>query len=266
MPDILGNLSNILYRAKFTEREEKDIRKLLESPEIGRIIERAESELVNERASLKQKLDSVESNHKNEIEELGSQLLAASEDLEKARLALNEAIKKEQYARGALYGAEMQKTYEDNSLRQQLYETRDKRIDDFLFHLDDSRERARGIIITTEFTKKNIIGGVQTHFESNLDEIKSILSEIDEARNSITSYALLPLSRHEISERLTSWTHKLTPILGKHDILCPYLDESGEVKMDFKIKSSEFIALAHRDRIADPDQPAPVPAGRRTRR
>ncbi|WP_186133896.1 hypothetical protein [Burkholderia gladioli] len=259
MPDLFGNLGNLLHRAKFTEQEEKNIRKILESPEIEKILTREESERIKERADLKKQLDTADSRHQANIERAAQEFRDADEALKKARNHLNEAIQNQVLAFQSMRGLELQKEEESSEIRKQLYEGRDRRIDDFLFHLSDADERIRHMATITEFKTKIWGMGIQgVQYESNLESVRETRGVIAEARDSIRAAALLPISRNELSELMTNWTHKLAPFLKKFEVLCPYVDANGDVKMEFQISQSEAISQVQGRLTPDPAQTSPA--------
>ncbi|MGS1003088.1 hypothetical protein [Burkholderia glumae] len=255
MPDLFGNLGNLLHRAKFTEQEEKNIRKILESPEIEKILNREESERIKERADLKKQLDTVDSRHQTNIKRRAQEFRDADEELKEAKIHLNEATQNQALAFQLMRGSELQKEEESSEIRKQLYEGRDRRIDDFLFHLSDADERIRYMSTTTEFRGKIWGTGIPTvEYESNLESVKAARGVIAEAMDSIRAAALLPISRNELSELMTGWTHKLTPLFKKFEVLCPYVDANGDVKMEFQISQSEAISKVQGELTPDSAQ------------
>lgn len=224
-------LRKFFDRADFNKRDEESFRVLLESPEAVRIFERAEGERVDQRKALRGRLDAVDAKHDKSIHNASVTHQAAVRAVEAAETNLRATRENERQASAALYAAEMVKAAEAAELRQALLDCRDTRLDAFRAHLHYARDTLRHLGKTTAIVHGTWAGGRDIGYESNIAEVTSLRDALQAALADIDVMALLPLSRAEVSERLTAWTHKLQPMMERFSLPTPCLDENGAVTL-----------------------------------
>ncbi|TDY23934.1 hypothetical protein B0G81_4336 [Paraburkholderia sp. BL6665CI2N2] len=220
---------NLFNQAKFTAEDEKKVRDLLSSPELEKILDRVEQSHIEERVSLRKQLDSIDKRHDPAINDAAAARLDAGRKLDAARAQFEAAKEAEKNATQAVDVLERGKQAEDYNLRKQLIETRDTRLDDFRLHVDNAWQQARHMGSITAVKHKSWTGHESIEYVSNTDKVNACMALLTDARADIEAMTLLPLTRAEVSERLTAWTHKLEPSLDAFGIACPRLDEKGEV-------------------------------------
>lgn len=224
-------LRKFFDRANFSKRDEESFRVLLESPEALQIFERAERESIEERKALRGRLDAVDGKHNPGINKAGEKHQAAVRAAEAAEVHLRSMREAEREASAALYAAEMVKAAEAAELRQALRDCRDSRLDEFHVHLTDAQDMLRHLGKITTIVQSGWAGERDVQYESNLGEVTALRNALQAALVDIDAMTLLPLSRAEVSERLTAWTHKLEPMLESFSLPTPRLDENGTVTL-----------------------------------
>lgn len=258
---------NIFNRANFSAEDEKKVRDLLASPEMEQILDRVEQTHIEERATLRKQLDSLDKRHDPAIEKATATRVEAAAKLEAAR-ALFDAAKAvdRQAAQGAETLAQLKRD-EDYRLRKQLIESRDTRLDTFRDHADNAWQQMRHMISVTSAKQKSWATGEKyVEYSSNADKVQTCMDLLKQASADTNAMALLPLTRTEVSERLTSWSHKLEPTLAAFGIACPRLDEKGEVTTHRPPRRLGDVlienGLAERGDIPPDLDTAPTPANR----
>lgn len=251
-------LFNIFNKATFSKDDERVIRQILEAPETEQIIARAEQAAIDNRKVLCQRLGSLDARHDKGIAAAGATLETAIRALEAAEARLLTAREKETQARAMVYAAEASKGAEASELHQALRDTRDNRLDDFWLHLDDAKDKLRHLTRITTFPLHSWTGAKSVRYESNADEVSTLSTALKDAQAEVERMTLLPLTRAEISERLTALTHKLAPMLDAFSLPTPRLDEDGAVTLSReKLKFSDVL---QENRVLDPgDLPTPQP-------
>jgi len=224
-------LRKFFDRADFSKRDEESFRVLLESPEALQIFERAERESIEERKALRGRLDAIDGKHNPGINSAGEKHQAAVRAAEAAEVHLRLMREAEREASAALYAAEMVKAAEAAELRQALRDCRDTRLDEFRVHLADAQDMLRHLGKITTIVQSGWAGERDVQYESNLGEVTALRDALQAALVDIDAMTLLPLSRAEVSERLTAWTHKLQPMLESFSLPTPRLDENGTVTL-----------------------------------
>ena len=207
-------LEQLFSKSKFSQEDENDIRTILESPESVRILERAEQERVQSRMALRSRLDDIDARHDRNIANASATLQAATRAVQAAESNLLAVREQERQARTALYAAELIKGNEARELRQELIDMRDTRGDEFHGHLQHAWDTARHLV------------------DDNLDDVIALRGLLQSAMSAIETMALLPLTRAEVSERLTALSHSLEPKLRAFALPCPMLDERGAVLLN----------------------------------
>ncbi|MGF6974911.1 hypothetical protein QFZ94_003361 [Paraburkholderia sp. JPY465] len=220
---------NIFNRANFSAEDEKKVRDLLSSPEMERILDRVEQTQVDERTILRKQLDSLDKRHDPVVAKATASLIEARVKLDEARAMFDAAKEAEKESAQAVYTLECLKRDEDYRLRKELIESRDTRLDGFRVHVDNAWQQMRHLISISSVTHKNWAGATSVEYESNAEKVDACMGLLKQASADTHAMALLPLTRAEVSERLTAWTHKLEPDLDSFGIACPRLDEKGEV-------------------------------------
>lgn len=224
-------LKQFFDRADFTKQDEASFRVLLKSAEAVQIFERAERETIEERKALRARLDAIDVKHDPGINNASVTHQAAVRATEVAEAQLMAMRENERQARAAVYAVEMAKVAEVAELRQALRDSRDTRLDDFRDHLDDARDKLRHLGKITTIVHNSWASGRDVQYESNLDEVTALREALQSALADIGAMTLLPLSRADVSERLTAWTHKLQPMLESFSLPTPRLDENGAVTL-----------------------------------
>ncbi|MCO5411093.1 hypothetical protein [Ralstonia mojiangensis] len=218
-------------RADFTKQDEASIRTFMESPEAAKIFERAESERIDQRKALRVRLDAIDAKHDKGIQNAGVTHQAAVRAVDVAEANLRSMREAERDASAALYATEMAKAAEAAELREALRDSRDTRLDDFYCYLDDAQDKLRHLGKITTIAQSSWAGERDVRYESNLGEVTALRDALQAALSDIDAMTLLPLSRAEVSERLTAWTHKLQPMLERFSLPTPCLDENGAVTL-----------------------------------
>lgn len=226
-------------KANLTKRDEQALRQLIGSPEAEQIRERAERAIIEKRIALKAKLDTIDQRHDDDITAAGLAYQAAMRALEAAEAKLIAAREEEHRARTTSYALESVKLREAHELRQELIACCDVRLDEFHEHLSDAGDKLRHLTQITAFPHRSWTGEKSIRYVTNADEVAALSTAIKEAMADVSNMKLLPLTRGEVSERLTALTHKLEPALDKFSLPTPRLDVDGEVTL-----SRERLKLA----------------------
>lgn len=226
-----------INKADLNKDDERKIRELLESPEVEQIFNRAQQSILDKRAALRKQLDTIDQRHNRAIEEAGAAYAKAMREREVAEARLTEAREAERNAQMAAYGRDYSKLQEDQALRMELMESRDSRLSDFRLHLDGAWQKLRHLTQITEIRHRGWSGERSIEYLTNADQVQECRNLLNAAMADIDAMALLPLSRNDVSERLTEWTHKLAPKLKAFSLLCPILGQDGEVELPHVLRS-----------------------------
>lgn len=232
-------LFNFFDKANLTKRDEQALRQLIASPEAEQIRERAERVTIEKRIALKAKLDSLDQRHDEGITAAGLAYQNAIRALEAAEAKLIAAREEEHRARTTSYALESVKLREAHELQQDLIACRDVRLDEFHEHLSDADDKLRHLTQITAFPHRTWTGEKSIRYETNADEVAALRAALKQAMADVTGMALLPLTRSEVSERLTALSHKLEPALDKFSLPTPRIDVDGDVTL-----SRERLKLA----------------------
>ncbi|MGT2458794.1 hypothetical protein ACU4GI_38980 [Cupriavidus basilensis] len=248
-------LFNFFDKANLTKRDEQVLRELIASPEAEQIRNRAEQATIAYRFTLKAKLGTIDERHNMSITAAGVVLqdaIRAREALEAQLVAARDAEKR---TRAASNATESAKLREAHALQQELIASRDLRLDDFYRHLDGAADKLRHLGRITAFPHTSWSGEKSVTYETNAGDVAAFMAMLKDAMADVTGMALLPLTRNEVSERLTALTHKLEPALDAFSLPTPRLDVDGEVTL-----SRERLKLA--DVLQDNGirEPGDVPA------
>ncbi|MDN8065930.1 hypothetical protein [Burkholderia vietnamiensis] len=221
---------NLFNRANFTVDDEKKIRDLLAAPELEKILDRVEQTHIDERIALRKQLDTLDKRHDPAIAEAEAARIEAAKKLDAARAQFDAAKQSDKDAAQAVNTLECLKRDDDYLLRKQLIESRDTRLDTFRDHADNALQQLRHLIsITSAKHKSWATGEKYIEYTSNADRVEACRELVKQAIAATHEMTLQPLTRAEVSERLTEWTHKLEPSLDAFGLPCPRLDEKGEV-------------------------------------
>jgi len=251
-------LFNIFNKADFSKDDERVIRQILEAPETEQIVARAEQAAIENREVLRQRLDTLDARYDKEIANASAPLQAAVRAREAAEATLMAAREKEKQARAAVDAAVAAKGAEACELRQALTASRDLRLDEFYQHLDDAKDKLRHLTRITAFPLGSWTGTKSIRYETNADEVSVLSAALREAMREVEGMALLPLSRAEVSERLTALTHKLEPMLDGFSLPTPRLNENGAVTLNRE--RLKLVDILQENRVAEAgDMPAPQP-------
>lgn len=219
-------------RTNFTETEEKKIRELLASPELESRLAEVDGRNVAKRAELKRRLDSLDERHDPGIEAAATQCSEAAQKIEALRAQLRQAEEAHRATVAAVAAVEQDKGREDFTTRQALYASRDLRLDQFLVHIGTAHSLVGHCTKTwLRHTGFSFIGQKTHVLESNNAEVIAAMALLKEARKQVESMALLPLTRAEVSERLTAISSEVAPTLKKFSIGWPVLAKDGEVEL-----------------------------------
>ena len=249
-------LKRLFDKANFDKQDEVSIRTLLESPEAAKIFERAEQESIEKRRSLRGRLDAIDGKHDKVIVSAGATVQAAMRAVEAAEAKLLAAREEQRLACSALYAAESAKGVEACELRQALRESRDLRLDEYWAYLDDAKDKLRHLTRVTSFPLGSWAGEKSIRYESNAEEVSVLSAALKEALGDVERMALLPLSRAEVSERLTEMTHMLEPMMDAFSLPTPRLDENGLVTLSRERLS--FLDVLQDNGVIEPaDRPQP---------
>jgi len=237
-------------KAAFSKDDERVIRQILVAPETEQIIARAEKAAIEKRANYRQRLDSLDARHDKGIVNAGATHQAAIRAREAAEAKLLAAREEERQASAAVYAAEAAKGAEACELRQALRDSRDTRLDDFWMYLDDAKGKLRHLTRITSFALASWTGKKSMRYETNADEVSALSVALKEAMGDVEDMTLLPLTRAEVSERLTAMTHKLEPMLDGFSLPTPRLDENGAVTLNRQ--ALKFAEVLQDNGVAEP--------------
>ncbi|MEM5277475.1 hypothetical protein VSR17_20845 [Cupriavidus taiwanensis] len=251
-------LFSFFDKANLTKRDERVLRDIMTSPEAEQILARAERTTIEKRKELRLRLDGVDARHDKGISAAGEVYWKAHLAREAAEAKLIEAREDERRASATCYALESAKGQETRDLELQLLETRDPRLDDFYLHLRDAKQQLRHLVRITAFPNRTWTGERSVTYETNADEVHALSTVLKEAMVEVQRMTLLPVTRNEVSERLTTWAHKLEPMLDAFSLSTPRLDENGEVKLSRE--PLKFVEVLQANRVFDrEDMPAPKP-------
>ncbi|CAJ0688378.1 hypothetical protein [Ralstonia wenshanensis] len=224
-------LKQFFDKANFSKQDEASIRTFLESPEATKILARAEQENVEKRRALRTHLDAIDAKYDKGIDAACKAAVEAVKAREAAEAQLAVAKAEEWRLRSAVDALESIKGKEARELRQQLTDSRDMRLDDFWMYLDSAKDKLRHLGRVTAFPLGPWTGQKSIRYETNADEVSALSTALKEAMADVEHMTLLPLSRAEVSERLTAVTHKLEPMMDAFSLPTPRLDENGAVTL-----------------------------------
>ncbi|NKA92041.1 hypothetical protein GO283_00585 [Ralstonia solanacearum] len=164
--------------------------------------------------ALRSRLDGIDARHERNIAGARVTLQAATHAVEAAKSNLLAVREEERQALAALYAAESIKGDEARELRRELIDRRDTRGDEFHAHLHDAWDKLRHPA------------------NGNLDKANALRSQLQAAMSDVQGLARIPLTRAEVSERLTALSHRLEPKLHPFVLPRPMLDERGAVVLN----------------------------------
>ncbi|MBT2181000.1 hypothetical protein KKP06_24675 [Ralstonia pickettii] len=223
--------NRFINKADLNKDDERKIRELLESPEVEQIFNRAEQSILDKRAALRKQLDTIDQRHDRGIADAVAACVAAVKERDAAEARFNAAKEAAWNAQVTVDSLDRVKLAEDGTLRGELMESRDSRLSDFRLHLDDAWQKLRHLTQITEIRHRGWTGERSIEYLTNADQVQECRNLVEAAIADIDAMALLPLSRIDVSERLTGWTHKLTPKLEAFSLPCPSLRQDGEVEL-----------------------------------
>lgn len=252
------SMFSFLDKANLTKRDERVLRDIMTSPEAEQILARAEQATIEKRKALRLRLDGVDARHDKGIAAAGVAYQNAIRALEAVEAQLVAAREEEHRARSASYALESAKGQDARELELQLLETRDPRLEDFYRHLDDAKQKLRHLVRITAFPNRTWTGEKSVTYETNAAEVSALSTVLKEAMEEVQSMTLLPLTRDEVSERITTWAHKLEPMLDAFSLPTPRLDENGEVTLSRE--RLKFVEVLQSNRVFErDDMPPPAP-------
>lgn len=254
-------LFSFLDKANLTKRDEKVLRDIMTSPEAEQILARVEQTTIEKRKALRQRLNTLDERHDKGIAATDATHLKAIRAREAAEVQLAAARAEESRTSAASYAVEMIKAAEAKELRQALIDSRDDRLDDYYREIDRALDQSRHLTRITSF-RHGSWGERTIKYESNAEQVTMLRTLLMDALEDVKSMTLEPLSRNEVSERLTAWTHKLGPMLSEFSLATPQLDASGAVTLSrVPLKFVEMLqanGVAERGDAASPQPSAAV--------
>lgn len=250
-------LKQFFDKANFSKQDEASIRTFLESPEATKILARAEQENVEKRRAMRAHLDAIDAKHDKGIDAACKAAVEAVKAREAAEAQLVIAKAEEWRLRSAVDALESIKGKEARELRQGLTDSRDMRLDDFWMHLDSAQDKLRHLGRITAFPLGSWTGQKSIRYETNADEVSTLSMALKEAMADVERMALLPLSRAEVSERLTAVTHKLEPMMDAFSLPTPRLDENGVVALNRE--RLKFFEVLQDNGVVEPGDEPPKP-------
>ncbi|KVR04722.1 hypothetical protein WK09_28990 [Burkholderia ubonensis] len=219
------------------EAREREIDNVLSSPAWQAMLIEADKTNVAARSVLRQRLDTLNERYDAKIEQAGANRMKAERYLEELRnrmqLQLRDAEEECVAARGIVWALEQEKNKEEFDTKRELIESRDTRIDEYHLHLGNAFGMVRHFVRVWPklvgyhpYSGASIFGS-----ESNAEEVSATMELIKGAQKKLEEMLLLPLSRAEIDERLTSISRELAPDFKKFGHPCPVLNADGEVEL-----------------------------------
>ncbi|WP_341313894.1 hypothetical protein WN982_00355 [Paraburkholderia sp. IMGN_8] len=225
---------NIFNRNRSSLSEaEATIQELLSLPEFLDHRNRIEARKVAKRVEVRRQLDTVDERHEAPIKaalvkesKLADQISTLREELDN----LNNEMRDAQLA---LFSVRQVREKEFFDLQKTLYDSRDLRIDEFQIQLNAVRDSLRNQLrFQTEIVGKNEWINTPIFADrSNFDEISTGVGLADKALATLQKMPLEPLTRAEISERLTGMSSTIAPICRKLGIAWPVINDDGEVQL-----------------------------------
>ncbi|CAJ97166.1 hypothetical protein CMPELA_31055 [Cupriavidus necator] len=248
-------LFSFLDRAHLTKGDEKKLRDILNSAEAEEILARVEQTTIDMRKALRQRLDSLDARHDKGIATASATHLKAILAREAAEVQLAAARAEESLTSAASYAVEEIKATEAKELRQALIDSRDDRLDDYYRELDSALGQSRHLTRITSFRHGSWLGDRMTRYESNAEQVTMLRRLLMDALEDVKSMTLEPLSRNEVSERLTAWSHKLESQLNAFSLATPRLDENGAVASSRV--PLKFVEVLQANGVAEPGDVPP---------
>ncbi|MBN3789712.1 hypothetical protein [Burkholderia sp. Ac-20353] len=218
--------------SKTDERMLRELRELRALPDIEARISSAEQQNVAKRTKLKQQLDTLSERHDPALEAAAAKCTEAANKIEVLRAQIRDAEEAHRATVAATWHLESLKNRDEFDARRELYDGRDPRLDQYLVHLGTALSLVGHCTkLWIQHEGHNWLGKLVHRTMSNQDEVVTAMNLLKKARKQVEGLALEPLTRTEISGRLTSITGDVAPTLKKFSIGWPALDKDGEVEL-----------------------------------
>ena len=232
-------------KTKLSHQARQDLDRLIQSPEAQQLLQRDEEATLSRRRELVKQLEALPGKYAALKVEAAKPCMGAVDRLAAAEQELREA---QQHLVAARAAASVPVRREDSArmiAERELLATCDPRLAEFSTHADNAR-RLVGHLITVwpTHTKHYITGERNIVYESNIEEVRAAMTLLAEATADCELMQEAAISFDDVSQRLTIWTHKMTPHLEKYELPVPFVDESGAVKLETKLSLRERYEVA----------------------
>jgi hypothetical protein len=221
-------------KKKLSEPAAASLERLVATPEAQAIIARDEAEgLVIRRKQAEQLKAVMGGKYAKELAATEKSAMAVRQHMELCEQELAAAKSANQAAQSAgmaVRNAEERERYE---LEQALIATSDSRLAEFKHWLTYASSIVRHAVIGHLGTTKHwLTREASTTYRSNLDEVSALRAKLAELVEQCDVMRLQPLTRHEVTERLTSMSHAIAGALNAAGLPTLSLDDTGAVKFE----------------------------------
>lgn len=236
-------LYTLIHELKLGTVAKKELEDVLSLPEVQAVLGREEHATIEKRKMLIADLAELPRKYakrKQEAEAIIRDTVRRVESLEENLKKTRDDLHLSRAAAGAIEAHQQRETWD---LQAELRDGSDPRLADFWRLLDQLDGAVRvALSIWPEAGKKNFFGGREpTIIHSNVSDMEAARNTIADAKRDCETMGFQALTRQEISERLTRWTHKLEEPLAVFGLQPPGVDERGEVQMMPKVSNSDVI-------------------------
>lgn len=227
-------IRTLLDSLKLPAAERKTVADLLAVPEVEAVMNREEARELGHRRSLAKQLTDAPAKHARAIADSARNAHKARERHDAALMEMRAATEALCHMDQLARGAGLTLASEQEALRRELREGRDKRLDDVHFHLTYLDDTVRALVTVWPVVEPSDAyvshGNRSVRYAGNLEDVKSTRRLLAGALAEIDAMTLAALSHAEVTERLASICAKLAEPLASFELSPPTINELGEVE------------------------------------
>lgn len=232
-------------KTKLSHQARQDLDRLIQSPEAQQLLQRDEEATLSRRRELIKQLEKLPAKYQAAKVAAAKPCQAAVDRLAAAELELQAARQNIVAVRAAASTPVRGEDLERLNAERELLATCDARLAEFSTHADNARQLVGHLItVWPTHTKHYITGERNIVYESNIEEVRAAMTLLAEATADCELMQEAAISFDDVSQRLTTWTHRLMPHLEKYELPVPFVDESGAVKLETKLSLRERYEVA----------------------
>lgn len=230
MTTLTSAVQKVLDGLRLPKEDRAEIDRFIKRPEVKQVFEADEIERLAHRRTLMAELKNIPAaiaKNADKADKSMASVLARFEAAEKEYRAAEEELR---VARLAAHYAGYPNDRRRLELELELIKGADPRIREFLIHVDNANQAARGKNKFWASTVRNILGIATTKYFSNLDDIVAAREATAKAGTELKAMMLDALTHDQVTQQLQAISTRLKPDLWTLEMNPPTLDEHGAVK------------------------------------